>query len=216
MENGLNFLNALNLDFSCRFGSFGTTSAAKSQCVAAVAALTISILRDRSRGKRLDKRWVRLASGLLEVPNSLLHKYITCILLADAIFIVRQTVQTYSGSKERHRNDILDVSSKTLGTVYKLKIGDTLPELQHELWNKLILTVKTDKYSHHVVPAKMTLKNIRELYIALHRSTIAAAEFTTTDDLDSVQDNPESYSMCTLDAHRSALAIPESVRLTIW
>jgi hypothetical protein len=46
-------------------------------------------------------------------------------------------------------------------------------------------------------------------YIALHRSTISAAEFTTTDDPDSVLDNPESYSMCTLDVHRSALAIPD-------
>ena len=182
-----------------------TTFAA--QCV---AALTTSILRDRGR----DKRWVQLASGLLGVPNSLLHKYIThgdSILLANAIFIVRQTVQTYSGSKERHRTDILDASTKTLGTVWKLKIGDTLPELQHEfcdLWNQLIQMAKTDDRPHHVVVAKTTLKNIRKLYIALHKSLLPDAECTAIGDPNFV-DNPDSYSMCTLGDHRPALAIPD-------
>ena len=176
-----------------------TTFAA--QCV---AALTISILRSR------DKRWIQLASGLLKVPNSVLHRYITygdSILLANAIFIVRQTVQTYSGSKERHREDILHTSTKTLNTVCKLKIGETLPELQHEfcdLWNKLIQTVKTDDRPHHVVVAKTTLKNIHKLYIALHKTGVC----TSAGDPDSV-DNPDSYSMCTLDDHRSALPIPD-------
>jgi hypothetical protein len=173
------------------------------QCVVAV---TISMLR---RDKIRDERWPRLAAGLLNVSNSLLHRYITngdSILLANAIFIVRRTVQTYSGAKDRHRSDILDVSSKTLGTVRKLDIGDTLPELQHEfcdLWNKLIQTVETNDHPHHVVVAKSTLKNIRKLYIDLHKCTLPAA-----DDPDFVE-NPYSYSMCLLEDHRPALPIPD-------
>jgi hypothetical protein len=179
------------------------------QCV---AALTISILRDRIR----DGRWFQLASGLLKVPKPVLYKYIAhgdSILLANAIFIVRKTVQTYSGAKERHRQDILDASSKTLEKVCKLDIGGTLPELQHEfcdLWNQLVHTAKTDERAHHVYIAKMTLKNIRKLYIALHGSpgTPPAADCSTTDDPDAVLDHPEHYSMCTLGDHRPATPNP--------
>ena len=178
------------------------------QCV---AVLTISILRDR------DERWLQLAAGLLKVSNFLLDKYIAhgdSILLANAIFIVRRTIQIYSGAKERHRSDILDASSKVLKTVCKLDIRNTLPELQHEfcgLWNQLVHIVKTDERAHHVFIAKMTLKNIHKLYIALHASpgTSATADCTTTDDPDALLDNPEFYSMCTLEYHCSALPIPD-------
>ena len=177
------------------------------QCV---AALTISILR---RGLTRDDRWLQLVRGFLpEVPDRLLHKYIEhgdSILLANAISIVRKTVQTYSGSKERHREDILCASTKTLETVCKLKIGETLPELQHEfcdLWNNLIYTAKTDDRPHHVVVAKTTLKSIRKLYIALHESTPSSRLYTVADDPDSV-DNPDLYSTCLLDDHRPALPI---------
>jgi hypothetical protein len=145
------------------------------QCV---AALTISILQDRR-----DKRWVQLASGLLRVPNSLLHQYISngdSILLANAIFIVRQTLQTYL-SNERHREDILRASTKTLETVCKLKIEDTLPELQSEfccLRNELFRTVQTDNRPHHHVDvAKATLNNISELY---HRNESTRLAVCTT------------------------------------
>jgi hypothetical protein len=86
------------------------------QCV---AALTILIVRD------YDERWYQLTSGLLDVSKPLLRKYIgngDSILLANAIFIVRRTVQTYSGSEERRRNDIIVASSKTLETVCKLDV----------------------------------------------------------------------------------------------
>ena len=104
------------------------------QCV---AALTNSIVRDH------DERWYRLVSGLLGLSNALLRNYTYLengdnLLLATAIFIVRQTVQTYSGSAGRHRSDIMGASRKTLETVCKLDIRRTLPEPQHEfcgLWN---------------------------------------------------------------------------------
>jgi hypothetical protein len=179
------------------------------QCV---AALTISIVRDH------DERWYQLVSGLLDVSKTLLHKYIgndDNILLANAIYIVRRTVQTYSGSAERHRNDIIGASSKTLETVCKLDIRSTLPELQHEfcgLWNQLVSTAQSNPPSpHHGFVATTTLKNIRKLYIALHEcsGTPPTAFYTTTDDRDSILDNPKSYPMCMHDHHLPSYPIPD-------
>ena len=178
------------------------------QCV---ASLTISILPDRNR----DERWFQLASGLLNAPKCLLHKYIAhgdSMLLADTIFILRRTVQTYSGAKTNHRKDILEASSKTLETVCKLKIEETLPELQHEfceLWNQLVHTANTDQYPHHAFIAKMTLENIRKLYIFLHgRSGRPPTCYTTTDD-QGVPDILKSYPVCTIDDHRSLLPVQD-------
>ena len=172
------------------------------QCV---AALTFSIVRDRDR----DERWFQLASNLLNVQKSVLHIYIKhgdSILLAIATFIARRTVQTYSGSVERHREDILDASSKTLETVCELNIRGTLPDLQHEfcgLWNQLVHTAQTDQRPHHVFVSKKTLKNIRKIYIALHESSDRppTAFYTTTDDRDPVLDDSMSYPRCTNDDH---------------
>jgi hypothetical protein len=168
------------------------------QCV---AALTISIVRDR------DERWFRLASGLLDASKTLLHKYIKTgdsILLATAMFIVRRTIQTYSGSEERHRKEVLSASSRTLEKVCKLDVGSTLPELQHEfcgLWNKIVDAAQTDPLPHHSSVCLATLKNVRKLYLALHDSADTPF-YTTTDDRDPILDNPKSYPMCTIDDHR--------------
>jgi hypothetical protein len=172
------------------------------QCV---AALTISIVRD------YDERWFQLASGLLDAPKSLLNDYIAhgdSILLANAIFIARRTVQTYSGSAERHRKEVLCSSSRTLKMVCKLEIGGTLPELQHRfcgLWNQLVRTARTDERPHHVSVATITLKNIRQLYIDLHgrSGTPTTAFYTTTDD--QILDDPWLYPMCRIDSHRPSL-----------
>ena len=171
------------------------------QCV---AALTVSIVRDR------DERWFQLASGLLNVSKTLLHKYIAHgdnILLANVIFIIRQTVRSYSGSAEHLREDILRASSRTLETVCKLDIQGTFPELQHEfcgLWNQLVDTARCDQPAHHALVSRRTLKNIRKLYIALHESsgTPPTPLYTTTDDRDPVLDDPMSYPKCKIDGHR--------------
>jgi hypothetical protein len=172
------------------------------QCV---AALTISIVRDR------DERWFQLASGLLlDATKSLLDEYTAhgeSILLANAIFIARRTVQAYTGSAEHHRIDILRSSSRTLETVCKLDIRGTLPELRHQfcgLWNQLVDTAQTDVRPHRVSVSTMTLKNIRKLFITLHESsgTPTTTFYTTTNGWDPVLDDPKSYPMCTIDCHR--------------
>ena len=171
------------------------------QCV---AAFTIWTVRER------DERWLKLATGQLNVSKSRLQNYLAhgdSVLLANVMFIVRRTVQTYSGSLERHRNDILAASSKTLEMVCKLNIHHTLPELQHEfctLWDQLVDTAQTSKHPHVVLVCTATLKNIRKLYIALHKGTSASPpEFlATTDDGDSVLDKAASYPTCTIAGHR--------------
>ena len=186
-----------------------TTDKATSFSAQCVAALTISMVRR-------DERWIQLASGLLNVPKPLLSLYTTrgdSILLANAIFIVRRTIQTYSGSAKRRRNNILNASSRTLGAICKLDFRGTLPELQHEfchLWNQLVATAQTDQHPlHHVLVSTTTLKNIRKLYINLHESTYAhpTAFNAATDDRDPLLDNPESYPECTIHDHRPILPV---------
>jgi hypothetical protein len=196
------------LRFSCRIGTSQTkVTDFYAHCV---AALTVSFVwRD-------DERWFQLASRLLNASKSLLNKYVANgdnIRLADAIFVVRRTIQTYPGSAGRYREDILDVSLRTLETVCRLDIGGTLPELQHQfcgLWNKVVNTAQTDQSPHRRRVSTMTLKNIRHLYIDLHQNPDAPqrAFYTTTNDWDPVLDNPMSYPICTTDGH-CPLPVPD-------
>ena len=165
---------------------------------------------------RRDERWIQSASGLLHVPKPLLSLYTTRgdgILLANAIFIVRRTIQTYSGLAKRHRNNILNASSRTLGAICKLNVRGTLPELQHEfchLWSQLVATAQSGQHPHHhIFVSTTTLKNIRNLYISLHESTDAhlTAFDAATDDQDPLLDNPEPYPECTIHDHRPTLQV---------
>ena len=164
-------------------------------------ALTISFSRHR------DERWFQLACGLLNKPKSLLHKYNVHgdnTLLANVIFIVQRTIQTYSASEERHREDILNTSSRTLEMICKLDIRRTLPDLQHEfcgLWNLLVDMVQNDKPPPHVrVSTMTTLRNTRKLYTTLHECSISppTAFYTTTDDRGPVLDDPMLFHKCSI------------------
>jgi hypothetical protein len=172
------------------------------QCV---ATLTISIVQHR------DKRWIRLATvDARPLSRSLHHEddYHT-ILLTNAIYVVRMTVQTYSGSEVTHRNEILNASRKTLGAVCKLDIQLTLPELQQEfcdLWNKLVKAARTDPLPHHRSVCVKMLRNIRKLYIALHGTH--RPDFNATDDWEQVLDNSNFYPECPEDDHRPS-SFPE-------
>jgi hypothetical protein len=165
----------------------------------------------RTRGSLVPAR-----KRQLDATRSLLRNYLAhgdSVLLANVNHIVRQTVQTYSGSAERHRTDILGASSKTLESVCKFEIQRTLPRLQHDfcgLWNQLVETAQSDQRPHIVYVCTMTLKNIRKLYIALHEGTNASpTAFTTaTEDEDPVLDLAGSYPKCTIDEHET-LNIPE-------
>jgi hypothetical protein len=173
------------------------------QCV---ATLTISIIENR------DKRWIQLATVNGQPLSRSLHHYedYHSILLANAIYVVRMSVQTYSGSENTDRNDILIASRRTLEAVCKLDVRHTLPELQHEfcdLWNKLVRTAQTDQHPHHRSFSVKLLKNIRKLYIALHGTRRTA--FIAANDLDQVLDNSSFYPECTENDHRSSSSFPD-------
>src|SRR6267154_4272489 len=171
------------------------------------ATLTIPIIQNR------DKRWIQLATVVNGQPLSRsLHHHddYHSILLANAIYIVRMSVQTYSGSQDTHRVDILDVSWRTLGAVCKLDIQHTLPELQHEfcdLWNKLVNMAQTNERPHARIVSMEMLKNIHKLYIALHGTPRTV--FDTTDDWNQVPDNSGFYPECTEKDHRSSSSFPD-------
>ena len=168
-----------------------------------VVAITIASVRER------DDRWFQLASGQLNVSKSLIQNYLSnddSVLLANAIFIVRRGIQTYSGSTDHHRSDILVASSRTLASVCQFDIRHTLPEHQHEfcsLWNQLVFIAQKDKYPHVTPLSMVALKSIRRLYITLHEGTsaIPTGFSITTDDGDAVLDDVRSYPMCTIAGH---------------
>ena len=174
------------------------------QCV---ISLTISIVR------HCDERWYQLACNLFKASKFLLDKYNAhgdSIIVANVIFIIRRTIQTYSVSEERYRNDILTASSNTLEIFSKLNIGHILPVLQHEfcdLWNQLVDLAQTNyRLDHELSISKMTLKNICKLYVALHPEDPVTL-CTTASEFDSVQDSSMKYRKCTNDAHRTSALI---------
>ena len=178
------------------------------QCVAAV---TLSSVQEH------DDHWFQLASGPMGAFKYMFqdyNKHTDSILLANAIYIVRQTIQTYSGSAERHRNDILGASSKTLESLRRLDLGHTCPDLQHEfcgVWNQLVDLAQNDDRPHIVCVATAALKNVRKLYVELHNGTNAAPTSFSggTDDGDPVLDDARSYCKCDVVEHRASQPVAE-------
>jgi hypothetical protein len=180
------------------------------ECVAAVTISSVPVQEG-------DDRWFQLASGPLGTSKNLYQNYVKnkdSILLANTISILRRTVQTYSGSAERHRSDILEASSKTLESLRNLNHNRAFPNLQHEfcgVWNQLVDRAQNDDRDYVVCVAKAALKNIRKVYIGLHKGTDAApmAFSYATDDSDDILDDPRTYCKCNLDDHRPLPPFPD-------
>ena len=173
-----------------------------------VVAVTLANVQER------DDHWFELASGQLNLAKSLLRNYYTgdTILLANAIFIIRRTIQI-NGSEDDHRKDIFEASSRTLELICRFDIQNTLPELQHQfcsLWNQLVAAVQDDVFPHATLLCMTMLKTTRRLYITLHKDTpCSPTEFSpSTDDGDSVLDKARSYPQCTIDQHSHSLSVP--------
>ena len=167
--------------------------------------------------KRRDDHWFELASGQLNMSKSLLQDYFAqhgdSILLVNAIFIIRRTIQI-NGSEKEHRNDIREASSKTLKSICRFDIQKTLPELQHQfcsLWNQLVDAAQDNTFDHVTILSKMTLKTIRRLYITLHGDTSSSPTAFTirTDDGDLVLDDARSYPRCNINEHRHFVSVPK-------
>jgi hypothetical protein len=142
-------------------------TALSAQCSAAVV---ISNVRERDQ----------LVFGQLNTPNTpkpLLYHYLShgdSILLANLMFIARRIVQMYSGSSDHQQCDLRHVILKTLKSVCKFDVNDTVPELQHEfcdLWNKLADKAENDYRPRVKYIAETLLEHTRKLYDALHQGT---------------------------------------------
>jgi hypothetical protein len=178
------------------------------QCAVAVTLTTV---------QKRDDHWFQLASGQLNQSKTLLRNYFAdddSILLDDAIFIIRRTMETFSGSKD-HRSDIREASSKTLELICSFNIKKTLETLRHQfcsLWNELVDKAKTNSDPDFRSLCIMMLKSTRRLYITQHENTSSAPrEFsTTTDDFDRVLGYAWSYPMCRNHIHHPSRLVLES------
>ena len=89
-----------------------------------------------------------------------------------------------------------------LSPLSKFDIRNTLPELKNEfcaLWNEIVRGAVDMEYTYHVD----CLREIRHLYIDLHQGTDAAptAFDASTDDRDSILNQPSSYLLCNIPTH---------------
>ena len=200
---------------SIHFGLFvqgwkNTTDPVTSFYAQFVVAVTLASVQQR------DDHWFQLASGQLNESKSVLRNYFACdsILLANAIFIIRRTSQTFSGSEDRHRKEILKASSKTLKLVCRFDIQSTFPELQHQfcsLWNQLLDAAQNNTHDQARLLSTKILKSIRRLYITLHEKTGSSptAFSSSTDDGDRVLNDAMSYPWCSVDEHRHPTLVPD-------
>jgi hypothetical protein len=176
-----------------------------------VVAVTLASVQQR------DDHWFQLASRQLNQSKSDLRNYFAygdSILLANAIFIIRRTSQTFSGSEDRHRKEIHEASSKTLKLVCRLDIQSTFPELQHQfciLWNQLVDAAQNNIHPRARTLCTMMLKSTRKLYIILHDKTSSSpmAFSSSTDDGVRVLDDARSYPWCINNEHRHPMIVPD-------
>ena len=130
------------------------------------------------------------------VPDHVLQDSVArrdSVLLSNLIHISRQVNR--AGSR----------TSGNLSSLSKLDIRNTLPELQHEfctMWNEIGQEARKQEPSS---TSTRILRDIRHLYIALHQDTGAAptAFSASTNNLDSILEQPFSYPQCEIAGHRS-------------
>ena len=175
-----------------------------------VIAITLASVQEH------DDNWFRLASGLLNVSKSFLRDTIAhddTILLANATFIIRRTIQTFSASQGDHQSDIIRVSSKALEILCSFDIQNTSPEQRYQfckLWNQLKDAAQNNTHPHVTSFCVKMLKSIRRLYITLHEGTNSSptAFDNTTEDGNQALDDARSYPRCKVDEHHPSLPIP--------
>ena len=147
------------------------------------------------RVRERDDRWIMLVKEAFGIPDSVLRECLAhgdSVLLSILIHVARQA------------NRAGFWTSGILLSLSKFDIHNTLPELQHDfctLWNEI--AQEASNQVSFSSPAKI-LREIRHLYIALHQGTdaIPTAFSASTDSLDFVLDQPLSYSLCDIAAHR--------------
>ena len=150
-----------------------------------------------ARVRERDDRWTKLVEEAFDIPDYCLRDSLThgdSVLLFILIHISRETSRASSWT------------SGILSSLSKFDIHNTLPKLQHDfcgLWNEIVQHARNQVTFG---PPTLILRDIRHLYIALHRGadTQAAptAFSTSTNDFDHVLYLPLSYPFCDVVDHR--------------
>ena len=177
-----------------------------------VVSVTLASVQER------DDRWFELASGQLNESKSFLRSCYAIgdsLLLANAIFIIRRTIQTFCGSRNHHQRDIdiFEASSKTLELVCRFDIQNTLEEHQHvfcSLWNQLVDEAQTNTNSNVTSICVMILKSIRRLYVTLHEKTDTSYTRHRVSSYSGgeVLRQASSYPRCDTDEHHPSSMVP--------
>jgi hypothetical protein len=150
-----------------------------------------------------DNSWYTLASNELGFPEASLRDYAAhgdSLSLAILTYLVRQQFfHFWNPSWPEH------IFSSILDAASKFNARDTSPELQHyfcALWNLIVRKVQDGDDSGM---ASMILRQIRNVYLALHQDTDSAPTrfSTSTDDWDPILREPSSYPVCKVPGHFS-------------
>ena len=148
-----------------------------------------------------DGRWFSLVKAEYGIREHVLREYTghgDSVLLSILIHMIRQAIRTGSWSQW------------VLSSLSEFNVLDTSPELRHvfcALWNDIILKARNEEGPINI-PVRI-LRDIRQVYIALHPGTDAALTAPSASpyyfhpDLD----QPRSYRLCTVASHRRSLSI---------
>jgi len=167
-----------------------------------IIARIIATVRER------DDRWKALARDQLDIPEGVLQDYLehgNSVLLANLIQFTRQI----SHSRWLPINALHSLS--------EFDIHNTLPGLQHDfcaLWNEIVLeALDSPAYDN---PTTL-LREVRHIYMALHRGTDAAptAFSDSTPDFAHVLDYASSYPLCNIHVHHLTSHVSAAALITV-
>jgi hypothetical protein len=156
----------------------------------------VIVARILASAQEFNGKWIRLASGLLGLPEQDLREDITfglnSVSLALLIHVTRRCHRFYYSS-----------DMEVLRTLPQFDICQTLPRLRRDfctLWNDIVQQAR-DR-GPKTVPV-FILYEIRRPYIALHQGTDAAptAFSASTSSFASILLEPSSYSLCNVASH---------------
>ncbi|KAI0299123.1 hypothetical protein B0F90DRAFT_634887 [Multifurca ochricompacta] len=184
---------------SVEFGLFLSRAKHRSGSITHYARCIVAIIIASS--KEHDDRWFKLAMTHLDVQRPVVEKYLAhgdSMSLANLVHIIRNILDFYH---DDHQSDWVDILRITLERVSRFDAQNILPELRRDfcdLWNQILQ--KSQNTGHRLKQYKPIdiLRDIRHLYIALHRGTDAApiAFSASTSGYDPILSRISSYPRC--------------------
>ena len=153
----------------------------------------------RERGES----WISLVKDEFDLPDPVIRRFIAhgnSALLSILIHMTRRAFRTGSWT------------SRVLGSLSAFNVHNTLPGLQHAfctLWNDILLEARAQGEESTAVEI---LREIRHVYIDLHRGTDASPTAFTgaTFYFHPILYDPRSYRFCNIANHRQDLTIHTS------